>query len=265
MQDLAGTSLGERELSYTERDAILYALAVGAREDELDLVYERDLRVLPAFALTLGLWTVEATGALGAYDPARSLHAAQRLEVRGPLRPSGTVRVSGAVTAVWDKGKGALVDVVAECADWTATYSIFLPGLGGWGGRRGPGSRGRTFQPAWEAQYPTPVNLAALYRLTGDRHPIHIDPEVSAANGFPRPILHGLCTLGIAAKSVAEAAQAHPCDLVELEARFTAPVLPGDTLDLSAGPAEHTTAFTAQVGDTTVLRDGVARFKVVSS
>lgn len=258
--ELAGTSLGEREISYTERDAILYALAVGAREDELDLVYERDLRVLPAFALTLGLWTVEAAGALGAYDPVRSLHAAQRLQVRRPLPPSGRVRVSGAVTAVWDKVKGTLVEVTAECPEWTATYSIFLPGLGGWGGARGAVSPRRTFAPVWETRYRTPANLAALYRLTGDRHPIHIDPELAAGHGFARPILHGLCTLGIAAKAVAGAAHAHPCDLVELEGRFTAPALPGDTLALSAGPHEHGTAFAATVSDTTVLSDGLARF-----
>ena len=258
---LAGHGLGRRTTSYRDSDAILYALAVGATAGDLDLVYERNLRVLPTFALTLGLWAVEAAGRLGAYDPLRSLHAAQRLTMRSSLPPEGTVEMAGRVAAVWDKGKAAMVDIEVGCPQFTAVYSIFLPGCGGWGGERGPSAAvPERAEPDWHTEHSTDTDLAALYRLTGDRHPVHIDPETAASYGFDRPILHGLCTLGIAARAVAGAAGAHPCDLTELRARFAAPVLPGDTIRLSATAGGPEVPFTAHVGDTAVLTGGIARF-----
>src|SRR5690606_11448901 len=105
--------------------------------DRLDLVYEQRLRVLPTFALTLGVWAVEAAGDLGAYDRMRSLHAAQRMTLHEPLPASGAVETSARVENVWDKGKAALVDIRVESTWFDSVYSIFLPGLGGWGGERG--------------------------------------------------------------------------------------------------------------------------------
>lgn len=261
LPELTGRDLGSRSVSYTERDAILYALAVGAGAGQLDLVYERDLRVLPTYGLALGLWAVEAAGALGAYDPLRSLHAAQRLEVHEALPPTGTLDLTGRIAAVWDKGKAAMVDIEVQCPQFTATYSIFLPGLGGFGGERGPSAAPTSPPDDWHAEYPTSESLAALYRLTGDLHPIHIDPRVAADSGFDRPILHGLCTLGIAARAIAEAAGAHPCDLTELQARFAAPVYPGEVLRLSASVTEERTVdFVADAGEGPVLGNGRARF-----
>ncbi|WP_412519467.1 enoyl-CoA hydratase [Actinomadura madurae] len=259
--DLAGHDLGTRTIAYTERDAILYALSVGARAGDLDLVYERDLRVLPTYGLALGLWTVEAAGALGAYDPLRSLHAAQSLEVRQPLPPAGTLDLTGRIAAVWDKGTAAIIEVETRCPQFTATYSIFLPGHGGFGGERGPSIPRTTTPGDWHADHPTSESLAALYRLTGDLHPVHIDPDVAAESGFDGPILHGLCTLGIAARTVAAAADAHPCDLTELRARFAAPVRPGAVLRLSATvPEKRTVTFAALVNEKPVLNSGYARF-----
>ncbi len=94
LADLAGTDLGTPTASYDDTAAILYALAVGASATELDLVYERDLRVLPTYACALGFWAVEAAGRLGAYDPTRSLHASQRLVVHGPLPVGGSIEMS---------------------------------------------------------------------------------------------------------------------------------------------------------------------------
>ncbi len=259
---LAGVDLGTRTVEYTARDAILYALAVGARASDLDLVYERDLRVLPTYGMALGLWAVEAAGDLGAYDRLRSLHAAQRLEVRAPLPRAGAIEMSARVSAVWDKGKAAMVDIEVECPYFAATYSIFLPGLGGWGGERGQSVRTAASSAApTEIDCATSEDLAALYRLTGDRHPVHIDPATAADYGFTRPILHGLCTLGIAVRAVAAVGHAHPGDLSYLEARLASPVYPGDTLRLNAtaGPAEI--LFHVRVGDTAVLGNGRARFK----
>jgi acyl dehydratase len=112
----------------------------------------------------------------------------------------------------------------------------------------------------WQATYNTAPILAALYRLTGDLHPIHIDTEVAKANNFDRPILHGLCTLGIAARMVAEAAESHPCDLRTIKARLSAPVMPGETITVSARAEANMISFEANVNDRAVLKGGEAVF-----
>ncbi len=262
LRSLAGTDLGTKEVSYDEKDAILYALAVDAHASELDLVYERDLRVLPTFAITLGLWAIDAVSDLGVYDPATALHASQSFALRQPLPRAASFEITGRVDGVWDKGSAAIIDVAAGCEAFEATYSIFLRGLGGWGGERG--SAGRPAPPVGEAiriEEATSGDQAALYRLTGDDHPVHVDPEVARANGFDRPILHGLCTLGFAARHVARAAGAHPTDLRQLSVRFAAPVYPGDSLATLAWPGRNGTArFETLVGNTTVLAAGSAAF-----
>jgi acyl dehydratase len=261
LAELAGADLGAHTVSYDDTAAILYALAVGARSSELDLVYERDLRVLPTYACALGLWAVEAAGRLGAYDPARSLHASQRLVVHGPLPAGGQLEMTGRIANVLDKGKAALVEIEVTSSVFSATYNIFLPGLGGFGGERGASAgAAEPVELVHETTFETGPDLAALYRLTGDRHPVHIDAEVAAMNGFSRPILHGLCTLGIAVRIVAGQVGAHPADLAELEARLAAPVLPGDTLTVLSGERDGVVGFEARVGETTVLSGGKARF-----
>ncbi|MGI9286279.1 MAG: MaoC/PaaZ C-terminal domain-containing protein [Pseudomonadales bacterium] len=263
LKDLAGFELGTQELLYTERDAILYALAVGAKTDQLDLIYERDLRVLPTYACALGLWAVEAAGELGAYDRTRSLHASQRLVMHAPMPASGPIQSSGRVVNVWDKGKAAVVDIEVSSDIFTASYTIFLPSLGGWGGERGPKAASSDSHPEydWKSIVETGEDQATLYRLTGDRHPIHIDSEVAWANGFERPILHGLCTLGIAAREVANAVGAHPVNLSEIEAKLAAPVMPGDAIEVFAcKTSQGQLYFEATVGETVVLKGGRALF-----
>lgn len=260
LKDLAGQDLGTRTIGYEARDAILYALAVGASSEETDLVYERDLRVLPAYACALGLWAVEKAGDLGAYDRNMSLHAAQTLEMHAPMPRSGSFESRGRVCAVWDKGKAAIVDIEVACEVFTAKYGIFLPGRGGWGGERGPSASSLEWQPSWRGRHATDRGQAALYRLTGDLHPIHIDIDVARANGFDRPILHGLCTLGIAARMLAEPARARPSELRRLEARLASPVMPGDAIDVAAGRHGAGLCFQARVGESTVLAGGHAVF-----
>lgn len=260
---MIGYDLGERDVGYDTRDAVLYALAVGANAEQLELVYERDLRVLPTFACALGLWAVERAGELGAYDRRRSLHASQTLVMHQTMPRAGRIATRGRIAAVWDKGKASIVEIEVQSAVFTATYTIFLPGVGNWGG--GPGPKAAEEAPApvgapWQSSYRTSSNLAALYRLTGDLHPIHIDPEVARANGFERPILHGLCTLGIAARELANAAGAHPADLRSLTARLSGPVLPGDSISVSAHRYSEGYAFDAAVGDRVVLKGGRATF-----
>jgi acyl dehydratase len=262
--ELAGTDLGSHTATYDDAAAILYALAVGAPATDLELAYERDLRTLPTYGCALGLWAVEAAGRLGAYDPRRSLHASQRLVVHHPLPPRGQVVMTGRVARVYDKGKAALVEIEVTSTAFTATYHIFLPGLGGWGGARGPSASATDLVDlARTTTFTTPGNLAALYRLTGDRHPVHIDPEIAAANGFAQPILHGLCTLGIAGRVVAGHVGVHPADLRALEARLAAPVLPGDTLEIGSGIREGIVHFEVRVGGTTVISGGRASYGAI--
>ena len=262
LAELKGYEFGKRSVRYEERDAILYALSVGARSSETSLIYERDLRVLPAFACTLGLWAVEFAGGLGVYDRNYSLHASQSLEVFQPLPKSGDFETAGKITGVWDKGKSALLDIEVECEYFRVSYGIFLPGLGGWGGERGVSSAEEVekMRNSWSGTFTTSTEQAALYRLTGDLHPIHIDPLVAQANNFERPILHGLCTLGIVARMISEACKAHPVELTKLNARLSNPVLPGDVIEVTANMTSTGLNFEAGVGSTIVLKSGQAAF-----
>lgn len=253
LAELPGRPLGTRTVAYQEKDAILYALAVGAAASELDLVFERQLRVLPTFALTLGLWVADAVSELGAFVPAEALHGSQRLEAHGALPRAGEVSVTGVVDSVWDTGRHAIIDVRAD-SDWfTAVYSVVLLKRGGFGGPTPP----RAAQPArFSAAGSITVmpQAAALYRLTGDQHLIHIDPAAATAAGFDRPILHGLATLGMTARHLATQSGSHPADLRSLSARFVAPVFPGDQLDVKAADG----AFNVSAGDRTVLTGTVS-------
>ncbi|MEZ5077608.1 MAG: MaoC/PaaZ C-terminal domain-containing protein [Solirubrobacterales bacterium] len=230
-----GLELGTRRLSYDEDDAILYALAVGAAAADLDLVFERDLRVLPTFGLTRALWALDELGGLGFFSSVNALHAGQRLEVLEPLPPAGELELSGRVSAVWDKGSAALFEVEVRCRQFRSVASVFAPGQGGWGGERGPSARRDPERPpSRRTSVRTAPDQAALYRLTGDKHLIHVDPAAAEAIGVPRPILHGLCTLGLSVRELAGLFGAHPADLTALECRFLAPVLPGERLEVSA-------------------------------
>ncbi|GAA3967739.1 MaoC/PaaZ C-terminal domain-containing protein [Streptomyces marokkonensis] len=258
-----GRDLGTRTVSYTARDAILYALAVGAPADRLDLVYEERLRVLPTFALTLAQWAPDALGALGAFDVTTAVHGGQRLEVKGPLERAGELTMSARVAEVWDKGSAAVFDVEVSCERFTATWSLFAPGSGGFGGDRGPSAPRRPDRPAeHRPTVATHSRQAALYRLLGDRHAMHIDPEAAKAAGMPRPFLHGLCTLAATLLPLAGVLGAHPAELLELEARFAAPVFPGDRLALRGWNDDRSgVRFEASAGDDrTVLSGGRARF-----
>lgn len=259
---LVGTELGSHVTSYDERDAILYALAVGAAADRTELVYERRLRVLPTLALTFGLWSLEAVSVAGRYDRTNTLHVGQELTVTRPLPPRAEVRSTAVVDAVWDKGAAALIVVRVRSELFESRYTIFVPEAGGFGGDRGPSGRSASTdrEPDVRTRAQTTPSQAALYRLTGDPHPVHIDPEVARAGGFERPILHGLATLGCATLALSDALGRDPVDLTRLAVRFAAPVYPGAAIELAAWNAEAETRFTAEAGGVTVLRDGLVAF-----
>jgi len=258
MSSWSGTDLGRRLVAYDERDAILYALAVGAPADALDLVFEERLRVLPTFALTLAQWAPDELGRLGAFDMTTAVHGSQRLRVTAPLPRAGKLELAARVGAVWDKGSAAVFEVVVESDCFEATWSIFAPGCGGFGGERGPSSPApEATRAAYSMPLQTRPDQAALYRLLGDRHHMHIDPAAARAAGQPRPFLHGLCTLAAAVLPVASALGAHPADLATLAGRFSAPVFPGDLLEVRVW--EHG-AFDVASGGTPVIGAGAVSF-----
>lgn len=262
LASLTGWQLGRQICSYTERDAILFALAVGARATELQWVYEQQLSVMPTFALTLGLWAVRAAGATGAYDPVRTLHVGQQLRVRRSLPAAAEVEMDAHVAAVWDKRSAALVDIVVSSEFFDATYTIFVPGAGGFGGDRGPSriAEDNAGAPEWRAEVNTTADQAALYRLAGDLHPVHIDPEVARATGLERPILHGLCTLASVTYAIAHEVGAELEALSTLAARLTAPVYPGDVIDTEIWAADGAFTFRARSGAAVVLDGGGVEF-----
>lgn len=260
----AGADLGTRTVSYTERDAILYALAVGARATELDLVFEDRLRVLPTFALTLAQWAPDELGSRGAFDTKTAVHGSQQLTVLAPLPRSGELTMSASVGQVWDKGAAAIFEVVVRSEYFVATWSLFAPGAGGFGGDRGPAKpAGPEGEPTIDGVLRTTENQAALYRLTGDRHHIHIDPEAAARIGQPRPIMHGLCTLGTAAVEVARLTGAHPADLQALDGRFAAVIHPGADARILVFGAVPEVAFELIKEGTPVISGGKAVFAEV--
>jgi acyl dehydratase len=257
----AGQHLGSRTVAWDERDAILYALAVGADAEDLDLVFEERLRVLPTFALTLAQWAPDALGSQGAFDVRTAVHGAQRLRVLAPLPRAGTLELRARVGDVWDKGSAAVFDVVVESEAFVATWALFAPGCGGFGGDRGPsGPKRPASDPDVTTEVATAANQAALYRLLGDRHHMHVDPEAARAAGQPRPFLHGLCTLAASTLALARSVGAHPADLVELDGRFSAPVFPGDRLDVAAWTDGPATSFEVRAGERSVLSGGRLRF-----
>ena len=260
--ELIGFDLGTKEVSWSERDAILYALACGAGAHELDLVYERDLRVLPGFVAALGLWAVEKCGDIGIYDRKKSLHVSQGIMMHAQMPRQASLQTTSRVVAVWDKSKATIVDIEVCSSVFTVTYSIFLPGVGGWGGTASPPPSPSRQAPVLNpiAQYQTSPEQAVLYRLTGDLHPVHVDTEVAKGYGFDRPILHGLCTLGIALRMLGSATGHHPYDLLEATARLSMPVLPGDLLTLRVATSDGGVAFDMMVQEKQVLKEGWAKF-----
>ncbi|WP_224763598.1 MaoC/PaaZ C-terminal domain-containing protein [Salinibacterium sp. ZJ70] len=256
--DWIGRDLGTRVVAYTEYDAILYALAVGAPADRLDLVFEDQLRVLPTFGLTLAQWAPDVLAHAGAFD-SRSVHGAQTLTVHRPLPRSGELELCARVSGVWDKGAAAIFEIDVQCAEFTARWSIFAPGAGGFGGDRGPARTPAVEAPVTaEVELPLAPNMAALYRLTGDRHHIHIDPAAASRIGQDKPIMQGLCTLAAAVLRLADASDAHPAELTRLEGRFTGPALPGDVLRIRQQGEGHFDV--ASPAGSPVISDGKAVF-----
>jgi acyl dehydratase len=267
-----------RERSWTAADALLYAVGVGAGLGdplrELEFTTENSTgitqQVLPTFAVLIA---AGRTGRLGDFDPAQLVHAEQGFELHQPLPVAGTVRTTATVTGIYDQGSGALVVIESHAVDpatsqrlVTTRTGLFIRGQGGFGGPRGESEPWPVPQRAPDVHLgqQTRPEQALLYRLSGDRNPLHADPKVAARHGFQRPILHGLCTYGFTGRALLHAlCDSDPARFRSMSGRFTAPVMPGDALTVAAWiePGAGSARFrTAREDGTVVIDRGRVRF-----
>ena len=269
-----GTSGEPSRRSWTSKDALLYALGVGAGVDELAFNTENttDLpqRVLPTMAVVLGGGGIPFDK-IGTFNPALMLHGAQGIELMGEIPPDGEIESTGRIEAIWDKGKGAVAELVSDSVNaatgeplFRTKMTAFLRGEGGFGGERGPSP---TFElpdrkPDHEVRYETRIDQALLYRLSGDRNPLHSDPSFARMGGFERPILHGLCTYGFTGRALLHTlCGSDPVRFKSMEGRFSKPVMPGDGLIIAMWVDGDTCLFQTRNQDGAVVLDqGVMRF-----
>ena len=270
-REIVGQELDPIEFEWKERDAILYALGVGARPPEdLDFLYEaRGPRVLPGFALIPNWYAVRGLGQRIDTRGCTVVHAEQQLELARPLPPSGRVEARARIAAAWDKGRSTLIELAAEARDaegplFSTRSAVMVLGLGGWGGERGPAGGGGE-PPAREPDLILREDVrpeqAAIYRLSGDLNPLHIDPERAKSAGFDGVFIHGLCTLGMAGRALlAPLCEGDPDSLASLGARFAQPVYPGRPLEIRVWrTSADVLAFSAEQDGRSVLTRGHAR------
>jgi len=282
---LVGEPGEPHERSWTSTDALLYAVGVGAGLgdplSELQFTTENSQgvtqQVLPTFAVLIS--QAATARSLGDFDRAQLVHAEQSFELHRPMPVSGTVRTVSTVSGIYDKGSGALVMIQNDAVDAatgepmvTARSGAFIRGEGGFGGERGSSEPWQLPERAADHQVvlATRPEQALIYRLSGDRNPLHADPKFAARGGFPRPILHGLCTYGVTGRALLQAlCGSDPARFASMSGRFTQPVFPGDTLTVSIWLAHEANADgggmaqfqTATQNGTVVIDRGLMRFR----
>ena len=281
---IVGRRYASGPISWSSSQALLYALGVGAggsdAHDELAFTTENShgtpQQVLPTFAVVLGVHGADGdpvSPVQGAPEIplAKLLHGEQTVTLHGALPPSGTATLTGSISAVHDTGKHAVVENVAELRDAVTgdvlaetVSSMVVRGEGGFGGH--PGTTPPWALPERPAdvalRYPTRRDQALLYRLSGDRNPLHSDPWFARSAGLERPILHGLCTYGFAGRALLhEVCGGDPDRFGSMSARFTHMVTPGDTLDVEVWRTADGAVFRARVGDRVVLDRGTFRLR----
>jgi acyl dehydratase len=238
-----GTKLTPLEYSYKPKDVILYALGIGAgyEADDLKFVYESGLEVLPMFGVIppfpalMGLVGVDGVD----INLVMLVHGEQYLEIRKPIPVEGKLTSKPVITAVYDKTKGAIIEMEVDTVDESGEvvffnrFGSFVRGEGGFGGDRGPdpGNEPPDRAPDKVVETTTLTIQAMIYRLSGDLNPLHIDPAISTMAGYDRPIMHGLCTFGHAGRAVLrEFGGNDPSKFKAFKVRFSRPVFPGDTI-----------------------------------
>jgi acyl dehydratase len=241
-----GAELPASEGSWSQDDVILYHLGVGAGvpptdPHELEYTYEKNLKVLPSFGV------IPVFGSLGGvasipglqFNFAMLLHGEQDIEIHRPLPVAAKITSKGRVAGLYDKGKAALAILEVATSEqggdplFTNRFSLFLRGEGGFGGESGPkaGNLPPERAPDHVVESVTLPQQALLYRLCGDKNPLHADPEFAKMGGFDQPILHGLCSFGVVCKAAVDAALGGDTTKVSrYQARFAGVVFPGETI-----------------------------------
>jgi acyl dehydratase len=272
--DAVGSKGEPVEVSWTSKDCLLYAVGIGAGTHELAFTTENtngvEQQVFPTFPVVIGWGKGSAMSSIGTFNPALLVHGQQSVTLHRPVPVEGTATLQSEITAMYDKEKAAVVlTTTTAVLDgeplYTTTASVFIRGEGGWGGDRGP-SGPRNVPPEREPDrrvtYETSPNQALLYRLSGDRNPLHSDPAFAAMGGFDRPILHGLCTYGFTGRALLHTfCGSDPARFHHIEGRFTSPVRPGEALTVNmweTGDGEA--VFTTAAGDRPVIDQGLLKY-----
>ncbi|WP_280234691.1 MaoC family dehydratase [Nocardia cyriacigeorgica] len=262
-----GAELPSREFAWTASDVQLYQLGLGAGArwtDAAELRYldDRTPQVLPTFA-TVAQTLHETEPPKVSFpgidiDLAKVVHGSQEIVVHRPIPASGKATSTGRISEIWDKGSAAVVvqENTITGSDgaplWTARSSIFAKGEGGFGGERGPSTKSELPDraPDFDVTTPTLPQQALLYRMLGDRNPLHSDPEFARAAGFPNPILHGLCTYGIVCKTATDTALDSDASRVTgFRARFAGVLYPGETIRTRIWKSDGELTIAASVVD----------------
>jgi acyl dehydratase len=241
-----GARLPDSESAYTQEQVILYHLGLGAGENatdpkELEYTYEKNLKVLPSFAVIPAFGSMGGIGNIPGlqFNLALLLHGEQETILHEPL-PTAAKLVTGAhIPEIYDKGKAALVILESEAKDaesgkplFTNRFSLFIRGEGGFGGDSGPkaGNQAPDRAPDGVIERKTLPQQALIYRLSGDKNPLHADPEFAKMGGFDKPIIHGLCSYGITCKAIVDEVLGGDVSRVSrYQARFAGVAFPGET------------------------------------
>jgi acyl dehydratase len=274
--DAVGTESEPSVVSWDSTRALLCAVGVGAGTDELQYTTENtkdvEQKVLPTFPVVIGGIGGGAMSNIGSFNPAMLVHGQQSVTLHKPLPVKGSATVVGKLVAMYDKGKAAVVVTETHATDeadgqplYTLRMSAFIRGEGGWGGDRGPSGPQNVppeRAPDHQVTYRTLPEQALIYRLNGDRNPLHSDPSFAAMGGFDRPILHGLCTYGFTGRALLHTFCGGDSDRFRhMEARFASPVLPGDELTISMWDmGDGQALFETSVGDRVVIDQGLHRY-----
>jgi acyl dehydratase len=278
---LIGSGTVTSRRAYTRRDASLYALSIGfgtdpLNEQELDFVSERPtFKSVPTMASIFADVILELTNVCQLQHPELALHGEQKLEIFSPLPDVAELDIQGSIAAVYDRGpkRGAEIHMVAEARLrgeaallYRATYVTIARGDGGFGGDEpdysARGNRIPTSDPESVWEFPVGRNQALLYSLNGDPNPIHTQPRIAKSAGFETPIMHGLGTYGMACRAVLMTyCASDPTAMKSFDVRFSAPVLPGETLLVDMWRLADGVAFQAKVieRDVVVLKNGFSK------
>ena len=245
-RNVVGVTGAKVKSSWQVKDTLLYALSIGAGRNELQFSTEntKDVtqQVLPTFAAIVGNSGMPVDK-LGKFDHAMLVHGEQSIELYDKIPVEGEVETSSSIIGVYDKGKAAVVEfegisnntVTGDTLFKTRT-SLFIRGEGGWGGDRGPNTSFKFPNSAadYTINYQTHEDQALMYRLNGDRNPLHSDPSFALRGGFNEPILHGLCTWGFTGRALLNTlCEGDSIRFKKMSSRFSKPVIPGDQIKVS--------------------------------